>query len=585
MSDWKDEIRQRLGDLRLEPTREAEIVEELSQHLEDRYLELRSGGAAEEDARTTVLAELSGGELLQRELQRVESRVLEEPVCLGAAFETTLGGRRRNMFADLWQDFRYGSRVLLKKPGFTAIAVITLALGIGANTALFSVVNGVLLRPLPYSEPEHLVWMGGWSRGGDKEMGVTPADFLDYREQNTTFAQFAASISDTLPATLTGSGEPERLKIAAVTANYLDVFGLKPELGRTFIAEEEQAGRGSVVVLSRSLWQRRFGADPSIIDRTITLDGTSLTVIGVMPPEFQYPLGAELWKPMSFDGPPQSPMKSREFHFLRPVGLLKSGMTIEQAQAEVETIARALESQYPKTNTNLSLYLMPLQERIVGKVKLTLVVLLGAVGFVLLIACANVANLLLVRAASRQKEMAVRSALGASRGRIVRQMLAESLMLALCGGVCAVILASWGADLLVALSAGDLPRAAEIGIDRTVLGFTFAISLVTGLVFGLAPALQSSRLDLNEALKESGRSGSNSDQTNRARNLLVICECALAVVLLIGAGLLLKSFVKLQQVSPGFDEQNLLTARVDLPGAYAQLEKKAGFWSELQQRV
>jgi putative ABC transport system permease protein len=363
------------------------------------------------------------------------------------------------------------------------------------------------------------------------------------------------------------------------------VFGVKPLLGRSFIAEEGLEGRERVVVLSHSLWVRRFGADPNIVNQAITLDKRKLTVVGVMPPQFQYPPGVELWQPFSFPAAPQNAFRSRELHFLRPVARLKPGVSLAQAQAEVETIARRLQTLYPKTNAKQSLFLTPLQERLVGNIRLTLLVLLGAVGCVLLIACANVANLLLARAASRQKEIAVRAALGASRGRVVRQLLTESLALALAGGVGGVLLARWGVRLLVVVSANYLPRAEEVRINAPVFAFTLAVALLTGLLFGLVPALQAARLDLTEALKEGGRGAGGGAQRHRTLNLLVVSEVALAVVLLVGAGLLVNSFVRLQQVSPGFDEKNLLTVRIDLPNPYAQPEKKAQFYEQLQQRV
>ena len=500
------------------------------------------------------------------------------------AFRDALMLQPRRLEDEMFQDLRYGVRVLLKHPGFTLIAVLTLALGIGANTAIFSIVNAVLLKPLPFAEPERLLWLGGWA-GNDKEQGVTPADFLDYREQSRSFAQLAASISDSIPMNLSGGGEPERLKGGLVTANYLDVFGTPPALGRTFAAEEGLEGGERVVVLSHALWVRSFGANPAIINQTITLDKRNFTVIGVMPPQFQYPPGVELWQPFSFPASPQSPFRSRQLHFLRPVARLKPDVTRAQAQAEVETIARGLQALYPQTNTNRSLYLMPLQERLVGNIRLTLLVLLSAVGAVLLIACANVANLLLARASARSREIAVRAALGASRGRVARQLLTESLALALLGGLGGMLLAKWGVGLLVTFSAAYLPRAEEVQINTPVLGFTLAVALLTGLLFGLAPALQSARSNLTEALKEGGLGAGGKTRRHRTLNLLVVCEVALAMMLLVGAGLFVNSFIRLQQVSPGFDEKNLLTARIDLPNPYAQPEKKAQFFEQLQQRV
>jgi len=482
-------------------------------------------------------------------------------------------------------DLKFAFRQLLKNPGFTAVAVLTLALGIGACTAIFSVVNAVLLRPLPFAEPERLLWLGGWV-GSDKEQGVTPADFLDYREQSQSFALLAASVSETVPINLSGDGDPERLSGALVTANYLDVFGVKPALGRTFLAEEDLEGQDGVVVLSHGLWARRFGADPAILNQSVTLDSRNFIVIGVMPPEFRYPASAELWRPFGFPASPESPFRSRQFHMLRPVARLKPGVALATAQSEVETIARRLQALYPRTNANQSLFLMPLQERVVGNVRRALLVLLGAVGCVLLTACANVANLLLARSATRHKEIAVRAALGASRGRVARQLLIESMALALLGGLGGTLLAHWGVNWLVALSATTrVPRADEIGINTSVLAFTVVVSLLTGLIFGLVPAWRSARVDLTDALKEGSRSTGGDISRHHALSLLVVGEVALAMVLLIGAGLLINSFLRLQNVSPGFDEKRLLTVRIDLPDPYAEPERKALFFEQLQQRV
>ncbi len=484
----------------------------------------------------------------------------------------------------LFTDIRYGVRSLLKRPGFTVIALIALALGIGANTAIFSLVNAVLLRPLPFPEPDSLVWVFGNVRGGGNRASVTPLDYLDYRERNKTFAEFAAMFSGPVPVNFTGAGEPERLTAAGVTGNYFQALGVQPSLGRTFQLENEKSGQDQVVVLSHALWLRRFGGDPSIVNKTITLDGKSCAVIGVMPRDFSFPQTAELWVPMNFEASPG--MKQRKAHFLRPIGRLKPGVTLEQAQADTDIVAKQLEAQYPETNTNWNLRLVPLREQLVGNTRPTLLILFGAVGFVLLIACANVANLLLVRAASRQKEIALRTALGASRFRIVRQMITESVLLALIGGALGTLLAAWGVDVLVKLSKGSLPSTALVRIDLTVLGFTVLLSIVTGILFGLAPALRTVKLSLSETLKEGGRGGGEGLHRSRTRSLLVVVETAVAVVLLIGAGLLIKSLIRLQNIDPGFDANNVLTMRVDLPRQkYPTPDKAVSFFQQLEERV
>jgi putative ABC transport system permease protein len=482
----------------------------------------------------------------------------------------------------LIQDVRYGVRMLWKRPGFTAVVVLTLALGVGANTAIFSVVNAVLLRPLPYRNAERLVWVAGNVRGGTARASVSPPDYVDYRAQNTVFEEFAASTTVPNAVNLTGAGEPERLTGSRVTANYFRAFGVEPALGRVFLADEERAGPESVAVLSDGLWKRRFGGDPSVVGKSLTLDGRAVTVVGVAPPEFQYPAGAELWLPLDFDDPE---MKMRAAHFLRPIGLLKEGVTLEQARAETDLIARRLEEQYPESNARWSLTLIPLQEQLVGGVRTSLWVLLGAVGFVLLIACANISNLMLARATARRRELALRTALGASRWRVARQQLTESVLLSLAGGALGLLLASWGVEVLVALGAGDIPRSREIGVDGRVLAFTAALSVLTGLAFGLLPALRASRTNLNEVLKDAVR-GTAGPGRGRVRAALVVSEIALALTLLVGAGLLVKSFVGLRGVSPGFDPANVLTVRIDLARArYAKAEQAAGFFGELQRRV
>ena len=485
----------------------------------------------------------------------------------------------------MFQDLRYGLRMLVKNPGFACVAVLTLALGIGANTAIFSIVNAVLLQPLPFSEPDRLVWVWGNIRNGGRSASVSPLDYLDYRAQNTSFEHFAATFTVPAPFNLTGSGEPERLQGAVATGDFFQALGVNPALGRTFLLENEEPGRDQVVVLSDRLWKQRFAGDPGLIGKTLALDGRTFEVIGVMPEGFSFPRGAELWTPMNFQISPG--MKQRKAHFLRPIGRLKAGLTLAQAQADMDAIAASLETQYPDSNTGWNLRMVPLREQLVGNIRPTLSILFGAVGLVLLIACANVANLLLVRASSRHKEIAIRMALGAGRRRIVRQMLTESMLLAIAGGTLGVFLAIWGIDLIVAFSGNDIPPTAQIGIDGVVLGFTLCVSLLTGILFGLVPALpatQSARL--GETLKEGGRAGGQGASRNRTRNLLVVFETAIAVVLLIGAGLLIRSFVRLQNVGPGFDPENVLTARIDLSREKYNLpEKAASFWSQLHDRL
>ncbi|HET6975502.1 MAG TPA: ABC transporter permease [Pyrinomonadaceae bacterium] len=481
------------------------------------------------------------------------------------------------------KDIRYGVRGLLKRPGFTAIALIALALGIGANTAIFSLVNAVVLRPLPYPEPDRLVWMFGNIRNGGNRASVSPLDFLDYRSQNKTFEHFAASITIPVPVNLTGSGDPERLMASAVTGNYFDAFGVKPAIGRGFSLENEKAGQDQVTVLSHAFWQKHFAGDPGIVGKTITLDSKSYEVLGVMPAGLSFPQSAELWVPLNFDGQPG--MKQRKAHFLRPIGRLKAGVTLTQAQVDTDQIAAQLEQQYPDSNTGWNLRLISLREQLVGRTRTTLFVLFGAVGFVLLIACANVANLLLVRAAARQKEIALRTALGASQLRIIRQMITESLLLSLLGGGAGVLLAVWGVQVLVSLSADSLPSTVNVTIDSNVLVFSFFLSVVTGLLFGIAPAFRTARVNLIDSLKDGARNA-ESTLKNRTRSLLVVFESAVAVILLIGAGLLVRSLITLQNVNPGFDANNVLTLRIDLPEKKYEGEAKWGqFFEQLETRV
>jgi putative ABC transport system permease protein len=480
----------------------------------------------------------------------------------------------------LWQDLRFGARMLIKKPGFTLIAVLTLALGIGANTAIFTVVNAAILRPLPFGEPESLVWMWGRFSQGN-QASTSPPDFLDYRAQQHSFAEFAAMRFSSF--NLTGGAEPERVVAADVTANFFQTLAVKPIQGRAFLPEEELPGRGNVAIISTGLWQRRFGDDPAAIGKTIQLDGQNHTIVGVVANQARLPEDAEIWKPLNFDQPQ---MKIRRFHFLRAIGRLKPGVSLQQAQSDMDAIAVSLERQYPDSNTTWRLRLVSLHEQMVGGIRFALYVLLGAVAFVLLIACANVANLLLVRAASRQKEIAIRNALGASRFRLIRQLLTESLLLSLLGGAAGLFLAVWGVEFLVKLAPEALPRIGEIGLDNRAFGFTVLLSLLTGIVFGLVPAWQASRPNVNETLKDGGKNTGAGSSRNRLRNALVVAEIALALVLLAGAGLLIQSFRNLQSVNPGFDPSNVLTMSMVLPELkYAEPEQRRIFWEQVLQTV
>ena len=486
----------------------------------------------------------------------------------------------------LWQDLRYGARMLMKHPGFTAVAVITLVLGIGANTAIFSVVNAVLLRPLPYRDAARIVVIEEIT-SARKRIQATPANFVDWRNQNTVFQHLAAIFTRT--ANLALADESERINLAMTSANFFDVFGAQAEHGRLFIPEDEQAGHPAIVVISRGLWQRRFGGEPDLVGKPITLDGKSYTVAGIAPAGFQYPDKTDAWVPPFNLVPMLSATmnveRARGFGFLSTVALLKPGVSLEQAKAEMETITGRLREQYPETNNNRFDRVVTLHTYLVGDTSEVLWLLLGAVGFVLLIACANVANLMLVRATSRQKEIAIRTALGATRLRIVRQLLTESLLLALIGGGFGLLLALWGVDLLTRLLPKDFPRLADINLDFKVFGFTILVSVITGIVFGFAPAWQVSRTDVHESLKETAR-GTIGGIRNRLRSVFVVAEVALSLVLLVGAGLLFRSFLELQAVNTGFNPQQVLTLKINPSGTnYREDPQYIAFYQQVEGRL
>jgi putative ABC transport system permease protein len=495
------------------------------------------------------------------------------------------------MFETFRQDVRFGVRMLAKSPGFTVVAVLALAIGIGANTAIFSVFNAVLLRPLPYSDPDRLVHVfrtqppimrGPISRPG----------FLEWRAQQKAFQELAAYYFDTY--NLTGMEQAERVNGARVTEGFFQMFGVAPAQGRFFLPTDEEAGAARVAVISQGLWQRRFGADPALIGRTVILDGEPSTVVGIAPPSFSFPGRTEVWIPALL----AEDKRERGTNYLKIIARLKDGTTVEEAQAQMNQITAAQAQQYPENDTNLHVTITPLLEDQVRGIRPVLMILLGAVGVVLLIACANVANLLLARATARQKEVAIRTALGASRWRIARQLLTESLLLALIGGSLGILLAMWGIGLLVSLAPSSIPRVREVGLDQWVLGFTILISILTGIVFGLAPSLQVSRTNLNEMLKE-GTRGAATTSPHRAmlRRVLVVAEIALSFILLISAGLLIESIRRLTEVNPGFNPQNLLTASVSFPrrpaapddeteaGRARQVEEGANFLTAVQGRI
>jgi putative ABC transport system permease protein len=463
-------------------------------------------------------------------------------------------------------DLRFGGRLLIKKPAFTAIAVITLALGIGANTAIFSVVNSVLLRPLPYPAPERLVTM---------RSNQSLPDLEDVRSRSQSFEYFGGAVMQAQD--YTGEGEPLQVQAALINADLFKALGAKAVIGRTISDEEDRFGADPVVLLAHGFWQRNFGGDANIVGKTIQLSGKTYTVIGVMPADFIMPTETpDVWASVRVVNPIAA--QFRGVHFLRTYIRLKPGVSLSQALSEMEGIDQWLARQYPEENKGRRTVLLSLHERVVANTRSALLILLGAVGLVLLIACANFANLLLARAAGRRQEIVIRAALGAGRWRLIRQMLTESTMLAVLGGAGGLLLAKWGVDLLTALKPANLPRLSSIGIDGWVLAFTLGVSILTGIVFGLVPALSASKLDVNEALKEGGRASTGGISRHRVRSFLVVSEIALALVLLIGAGLLIKSIWRLRTIDPGFDPENLLTMRIELPEArYKEIPKQIQF--------
>ncbi|HZN03928.1 MAG TPA: ADOP family duplicated permease, partial [Candidatus Polarisedimenticolia bacterium] len=582
MPDWRRYVRERLSLPRLRPEREAETVEDLAQQLDDLYRAALERGATEEEAEAQARREIGDWDGLAHDITLSETRH-RHPLDQRAIDHLETGRRPAGavfrIAAQCVADALHGVRLLRQKPGFTVAVLVTLALGIGANTAVFTILDTVLLRPLPYAEPERLVriWESNPGRGWP-QFGVSQPNFLDWREQGgDAFERLSASTSR--PHNLLVGGEAERLPGLAITHDFLPMLEVRPLVGREFLPEEDAPGRGErVVLLSRGLWQRRFGGDPDVVGRAITLNDVPHTVVGVLP-EFHWGR-YEVFVPLRPD-----PNEPRGDHRLSVYGRLKPGVGLDQARTALEGVAGRLARQYPDSNDGWTVTLSSFFDWTVPRdSRRPLYVLLAAVALVLLIACANVAGLLLARAAGRRREIAVRAALGASRARLVRQLLAEAMLLAVLGGGLGLLAAQWGLTTLKAAADTAVPRADEIALDHRVLLFTLGMTVLTGLLFGLAPALQATRVDLQGALKD-GATG-DGPMRQRARSVLVVGQVALSLVLLVGVGLLLRSLVALVDTPPGFDPRNLLTASINLPESrYPTPKEFAAFHQRLLQRL
>jgi putative ABC transport system permease protein len=536
-----------------------ELDEELRFHLDRQIEQNIKNGMTPADARVAALKSFS----------RVDQSKEE---CRDA--------RRVGFVENLLRDVSYSLRVLRKNYAFTIVVVLTLALGIGANTAIFSFANGILLRPLPYPQSDRLVVLDEFSyKQGRESMAVSYPNFVDWREQNKSFEDIGIYYSESRFA-LSGTGEPTEVRGSFISHSLFEILRVSPQLGRTFTANEDTPDEEWVVILGHNLWQRNFGGDPNIIGRKIMLNSRARTVVGVMPPGFRFPDTAELWAPLALT----TKTFTRNDHGLLSIARLKDGVTLGEAQAEMQNIAARIEQQNPITNEGLGVKVNSLHDVLTGDYREALLILLAVVGCVLLVACVNVANLLLARASARQKEFALRAALGASRWRIMRQLLVESLLLALVGGVVGFFLSIWALQLLLTAIPGQIPFWMNFGIDLRVLGFTAGITLLTGLLFGAAPALHTSRVDLNDTLKEGGRGASG--VRSRARSLLVVAEIALSLVVLVGAGLMIQSFLRLKRINIGLDAHNILTAGVSLPRAkYKEDDQRVAFYKQLLERM
>jgi putative ABC transport system permease protein len=582
MRDWDAYVRSRLSLPGLAQAREARIVREIAAQLEDFYRDAVARGLSDADADRFARGQVDDWSDMARVLSRVDQPNARPRLERAAVAVEEIAHDRSTvlrMLADLLHDMRFAVRQFAKSPGFTAVAILTLALGIGANSAMFSVVNGVLLRPLPFPEPDALVRVYEVV----PQIGrfpVAPANFLDWRQQNKSFERMAAFTvgSDTLAEQDT----PERVTAAFVSWDLFDLLQVSPVLGRTFVREEDAPMKANVVILSHGMWQRRYAGDPRILERTIVLGDTRCEIVGVMPQGFAFPSPeVEYWQPVGLDQskPP------RGAHYLSVVARLRSAASIGQATAEMKTIAEVLARQHPDYSKDESAEVVAMHEQVVGRIRPALLTLLAAVGVVVLIACANVANLLLARASARSREIAIRTALGAGRRRLMVQMVAESLVLALAGGTAGLLLAYSAIGPLRALNAGSIPRIGEVAIDGSVLAFTLLLCVITGIVFGLVPAWQASRTNVVEAMKEGGR-GSAGSGGRWLRNTLVVAQVALSLVLLVGAALLLRSFSRLLDVDPGFRADNVLAFRVALPlTSYKNGAQRIIFFDEFLEKL
>jgi putative ABC transport system permease protein len=584
-NDWKRIIRDHLQPLGLSGERELEIAEELAEHLETAYEEAIAAGATEEDARRGALAQIKDWQLLECELSRVEGSKLDQLTRrnnTAAKVIESMRGRRSAMLDGILRDLRYGLRMLFKKKSFSIVVLITLALGIGANTAIFSAVYGVLLRPLPFSEPDRLLVITEKSAAGER-MSVAYPNYKDWRDRAQSFKEMASYRPQTF--NLTGLERAVRLRGRMVNWNFFQLLDVRPQLGRAFVEQDDQPGAAPTAIISNGIWKERFGGDPAVIGRTLTIDGDQFTLIGVLPPGFQFVRQDDLYVPLGVYLTPQYGILDRGNHFsLFALARLKDGVSLEQARSEMETLAAQLAQEYPNTNSGSGVMMLLLREAIVDNIRPVLLVLLCAVGFILLIACVNSANLMLSRMTDRQREIAVRLALGANRPQILRQLLIESLLFSILGGVAGLLIGVWMKNGLISLAPQNIPRLDDIKMDNTVLFFTISISVLTGLLFGLLPAFHASRGDLNTVLKQGGRTTGGSSR-ERSRKVLLTIEVALAFVLLIGAGLMLRTVFQLMRVEPGFNAENLLTMKFILPQKNYDEARRRAFHNESLSRV